>query len=45
MEFADGPLCRSRLFRLTEGGNRINLTNFGYLPTGTELGTEFFGFG
>jgi hypothetical protein len=42
MEFADGPFYISRLFQLTEGGNRINLTNFGYLLTGTELGTEFF---
>jgi hypothetical protein len=41
MEFADGPLYTSRLFRLTEGGNRFNLTNFGYLIAGT----DFFGFG
>jgi hypothetical protein len=29
---------------VNDGGNRINLINFGYLQTGTELGTKVFGF-
>jgi hypothetical protein len=43
LTFADGPLSSSRLFRLTEAQNRINLPNFGSRETGTELITEFFG--
>jgi hypothetical protein len=43
--FVDGLLCLSRLFRLTEGQNRINPAKFGSQQVRTELETEFFGFG